>query len=423
MPRIKPLKKIKKTIKLPADKSISHRALMLSAISPGKTTIKNFLDSDDIKATISCLRKLGVKIKRKDKALIVEGTGKYFPKNKKVTLFAEESGTTIRILSGLLVGQRFPVRFDAAPALRKRPMARIITPLTKMGANISGRGKYPPLEIRPAKRIRSADLKLLIASAQVKSAIMLAALYADKPTTVKEPYQSRDHTERMFKLFGLKIKKSSKGIVCVPASKLISPKKIFIPSDFSSAAFFIVLGLILQESKLILKKVNINPSRCGLLKVLKRMGARIELKNKHNYYEPYADIVVRSSQLKAVRVKAEEIPSLIDEVPILAVAAAFASGRTRIEGLGELRVKETDRLKSISCNLKAAGVKVDICGQVLEIETAKVFKKASFKSFGDHRTAMSALVLGSAIKEDTCIDDLKCINKSFPQFIFLLNSL
>lgn len=419
--KIKQLRKIKGSLALPADKSISHRALMLSAISEGKTVIKDFLDSDDTRATINCLKKLGVKIKQKNKALIVEGKGKYFSKNKKIRLFANESGTTIRILSGLLAAQKFPVKFDAAEALRKRPMGRIILPLAGMGANIKSQNRYPPLEFKPAKEIKSANLKLAIASAQVKSAVMLAALYADKSTLVSEPYQSRDHSERMFKLFGVDVKRNSKGISIKPPAGLVSPKKIFIPSDFSSAAFFIVLGLILKQSKITLRKVNINPTRCGLLKVLKRMNAKISFKNKQNYYEPYSDIVVESSELKATRVNADEIPSLIDEVPILSVAAAFAKGRTRIDGLRELRVKETDRIKSISYNLKAAGIKLKVFHQALEIEAAKVFKKASFKSFGDHRTAMSAIILGSAIG-GCSVDNIKCINKSFPGFIALIKS-
>lgn len=422
---IRPLEKVATDINIPADKSISHRAIILASISEGKTKIKNFLDCDDTQATLSCLVSLGVNIERTENEIIVVGCGKYFPqpKNQPLELNANESGTTMRILSGSLCAQKFPVKFQAALALRRRPMKRIIEPLGKMGAKIEG--DYPPLLISPASGgLRSIDYNLPMASAQVKSAIMLAALYAQGETRIKEPYQSRDHTERMLKLFKANIKvEADRTIVCSPTEKLESPADVFIPSDFSSAAFFIVLGLILKNSKLLINNVNLNPSRCGLLKVLARMGAQIEIINQKESYEPHADIVVKSSQLSATTIEPEEIPSMIDEIPIISVAAASAKGNTVIKGLEELRVKEADRLESIHAMLRVAGVKTRPLGlDGIEITGSLALNQASFDSFHDHRMAMSAVVLGSAI--GNCqINDINCIDKSFPGFISLIDSL
>ena len=435
MYRIKSLSKVKKKIIIPPDKSISHRAIMLSAIAKGKTSIKPFILSEDTKATLDCIKKLGIKTKlKKNKVLTIEGKGLYFPRKEKVSLNASESGTTIRILSGLLAGQRIDIIFDAKPALRKRPMKRITSPLRMMGAKVFGRkGKSkesPPLTIKAADNLRSIQYKLPVASAQVKSAVLLASLYANGQTQIIEPAISRDHTERMLSLFKAKIARKGSKISLKPSKQLKSPKNIFIPSDFSSAAFFIVLGLILPKSEILIKNVNINPSRAGLLTVLNRMGAKIKIVNKKKYYEPYADVLVKSSKLKATTIKEKETPLIIDEVPILCVAASFAKGKTIIKGIGELKVKESDRINSIVYNLKKAGV--DICGRkykkgakvdwLIEVKGGKK-KATNFKSFSDHRIAMSMIVFGSALSNKSTIDDIECINKSFPEFIALIESL
>lgn len=436
--KIKNLNHIKETISIPPDKSISHRALMLASIAEGKTIINPFLQSDDTLATLECLERLGVKIVPKTNgSLEVEGKGKYFPKNEKVVLDAKESGTTMRILSGLLCAQKFPVVFNASPALSKRPMRRIIEPLCQMNAKITGVPKtlpevgakeniYPPLAFQPADKINGGNFNLPIASAQVKSAIILASLYADNSTTVCEPYQSRNHTELMLKLFGVDLDIEDKKIICNPDQKLKSPGEIFIPSDFSSAAFFIVLGLVLKNSEIRLKDISLNPTRCGLLRILEKMGADITIQDKKDYFEPYGDIVVKSSKLRAPTesIGPEEIPSMIDEVPILAVAAAFAEGTTVIRGIKELTVKETDRVRSICSNLKNAGVKVSAAiKDTLEITGCSSFKQTVFQSFSDHRTAMSAIVLGTSSGAACEIDEIKSINKSFPEFISLFESL
>ena len=432
---IKPIANIRKKISLPPDKSISHRAIMLSSIASGKTSIKPFVLSEDTRATLQCIKKLRVKAILKNKNnLTIKGDGIYFSPKKRVMLSAGESGTTMRIMSGLLCAQKFPITFDAKPALRKRPMKRIISPLTLMGARITGRKKnsqqYPPLHILPAKKLNGIAYHLPIASAQVKSALLLASLYAKGKTKIHEPIISRDHTERMLKLFKAPLAKKGKVITLKGVRKLTTPRKIFVPGDFSSASFFIVLGLIARKSKLLVKNVNINPTRCGLLKVLKRMGANIKIINKKNYYEPYADILVTSSSLRATQVTEAEIPSMIDEIPILCSAASFAKGTTIIRGVKELKVKESDRLNAIIYNLKRAGIKIktrqyknkgkmDWC---IEVSGTKAHQ-SSFKSFGDHRIAMSMIVLGLALDGKSQIDDVKCINKSFPEFISLIKSL
>ncbi|MCK9573196.1 MAG: 3-phosphoshikimate 1-carboxyvinyltransferase [Candidatus Omnitrophica bacterium] len=437
---IKPLSSVKKQITVPPDKSISHRAVILSSLCSGKTTIKPFIESDDILTTLNCMKKLGVGAKLTKKSLTISGTGMYFkPKLKKipVSLYAAESGTTMRILSGLLCSQKFTTIFEAAPSLSKRPMERVVAPLKEMGAIISGVSKesaasgkkdiYPPLRIEPAKKIISNEFMLEVASAQIKSAIMLAALYAKGKTIITEPYRSRDHTERMLKLFGANIIVKDTTVTCQPVKHLVSPGNLLIPGDFSSAAFFIVLGLILRNSRLIIKDVNINPTRCGLLNVLKRMGANIKITNEKNTYEPYADIIVESSQLKAAIVEPDEVPSMIDEIPVLCVASSFAEGKTQIKGVKELRVKETDRVRSMIVNLSKAGVDIyeESYGNDLKIVIAgkRKHKACNFESFHDHRTAMSMIIFAMALEDGSRIDDTFCINKSFPEFISLVKSL
>ena len=363
MHKIKRLENIKVKINIPADKSISHRAIMLASLVSGRTRISPLLLSEDTKATLECIRRCGIKATLKNKKeLLIEGEGLYYPKTKKVILNASESGTTFRIFSGILAAQKFPSCFCTSPSLGRRPMARVTRPLLAMGADIKAKTKrnekYPPFCISPANKLCGIRYKLPVASAQVKSAILLASLYTGQKTQVIEPFPCRDHTERMLSVFGVKIKKKGKTITLDPVKKLKNPGKIFIPSDFSSASFFIVLGCILKNSEILIKDVNLNPTRSGLLKVLKRMGANIKVLNKKNYFEPYGDILVKSSKLHGTIVAKKEVPLMVDEIPILSVAASFAKGKTKILGAKELIVKETDRIKSILYNLKKA--KVDV---------------------------------------------------------------
>lgn len=428
---IKPITKIIASINVPPDKSISHRALMLSAIANGQTKIEPFIASQDALATLDCLKQLGVKIKRGKKSVIIYGRGKYFNKTKLVKLFARQSGTTLRILSGLLIGQKFPVVFDSSPELRKRPMARITLPLRKMGADITGKkqaqNEYPPIKIKPVEELSGINYTLPIASAQIKTAIIFAGLYAKTKTIITEPLLSRDHTERILAGLNGPILKKGKKIIISPLESLKVPSQIFIPGDFSSAAFFIVLGLILKDSEILLKNVNINPSRTGLLKVLNRMGANIVILKRKDCLEPYADIVVESSNLKGTVVRESEIPLMIDEIPILAVAASFAKGKTLIKRVKELKVKETDRINSMVYNLKKAGINIKAYTKSgdwqMEIIGQGKFNSANFKSFSDHRTAMSMIIFAMASNHLSNLDDITCIDKSFPEFISIVEGL
>lgn len=441
MYQIKPLATIKnKIIEVVPDKSISHRAVIIASIACGKTTIKPFLRSDDTLTTLDCIRKLGVEARlTSDNSVIITGRDLYFPSpsGDRLTLNANESGTTMRILSGLLAAQKFTVRFEAAPALCKRPMGRIITPLRQMGASISGRQSalagsetdmvYPPLEIRPVDQLNAINYIMPVASAQVKSAILLASLYAQGQTVITEPFKSRDHTERMLAFFGIPTESCGTTVRCNSVPAFSSPSEIFIPGDFSSAAFFIVLALLLKKASLRIKNVNTNHTRTQLLTVLRRMGAKITMENPKEYFEPYADIYVQSSDLTATDVEASEIPMMIDEIPILCVAAAFARGTTRIKGVKELRVKETDRILSMVRNLQNAGVDIyeenNDQEHTIVITGNKQYRPSEFRSYGDHRTAMSMIVFGMALTGSCVLDETFCINKSFPEFLTTVQSL
>jgi 3-phosphoshikimate 1-carboxyvinyltransferase len=434
MYKILPLKKLRKKIVVPPDKSISHRALLISAVAQGKTEILNFLDSDDTLATLNCIRKLGVRVnyRREENRVTVESAGPFFSIEKRVILYTRESGTTLRLLSGILASQKFSSQLSAGKTLRRRPMRRVTHPLRMMGADIRGREmdhqEYPPLKINPVKRLQGITYKMPQASAQVKSAILFASLYSEGITRVKELYPSRDHTERMLKLFGAKINRRT-GYIMSKKSKLKSPGSIFIPGDISSASNFLALGTILKDSEILLKDVGINPTRAGFIATLRRMGARIKIINKKSYFEPYADILVRSSCLRGIKIEERQIPLMIDEIPILMVCASFAKGLTQIYGVRELRVKETDRIHSMLYNLKRAGIDIKARSYgkdnnwMVEIRGAGRIKSTCFRSLGDHRTAMSLVILALASDKVCTLDDTTCINKSFPEFISIVNSL
>ncbi len=402
---------------------------MLSSISKGKTLIENFSFSDDCIATLKAFVSLGVRIKKISRnRIVVNGVGVFGLKKPNGIINLAESGTSMRILIGLLCAQNFISKLDGRESLRKRPMLRVIKPLKLMGAriNANSRGKdlYAPITISPST-LRSIDWKMSVSSAQVKSAILLAGLYAKGMTRIYEPVKSRDHTERMLKEFKAKIKVKGNNIHICPSS-LISPKIIYIPADISSASFFIVLACLLKGSQIRINNLNLNPTRSGIINVLKRMHADIEIiyKNK-NYFEPKADIVVKSSKLIATNIKKKEVPSLIDELPILMVAASFAKGQSVFEGIEELRVKETDRINSMIYNLSKMGAKIEVKDkkgkEAIVINGSKSLKGASLKSYGDHRTAMSMVVAALCAESPSNIDDVKCIKKSFPDFLKILD--
>jgi 3-phosphoshikimate 1-carboxyvinyltransferase len=435
---VEPIRRLKGKISLLGDKSIAHRSIIISSICRGKTQIENFPSNEDCLCTLGAFKKLGIKIIRKGSAkIIVQGKGLLGLSKPKGPIFVGDSGTTLRLLLGVLAGQDFKVRLQAARSLSRRPMLRVTKPLRMMGAVISAAGKtqdtqreeYPPLTIEGGN-LKPITYKIPVASAQVKSAILLAGLYTGGITQVIERIKTRDHTERMLKLFEAEIKVNGNKIVIRGNRKLVSPGSIYIPGDISSASFFIVLASILADTQLLIKNVSLNPSRISILKFLKRMGAHIEMHNAqctmHNF-EPMGDLLVKNSPLKATRVKKGEIPSLIDELPIIMVAACFAKGKTILEGVEELRVKETDRIISMSENLKKMGaiIHTNRAGRtenVIIIGT-KHLKGARVRSFGDHRTAMSLLIAGLAATGKTSIDDISCINKSFPEFLRVLKAV
>ncbi len=424
---IKPCKGLQGTLVLPGDKSISHRAVMLAALSRGKTVIKNFLFSDDCLVTLRALEACGVsaRLDKKKAQVVVVSDG--ILKDPRRPLFMKESGTSARILMGLLSGQGVSCVLTGLASLTKRPMQRVIEPLSSMGARIRPLGKpgFLPVQIAPSE-LRGITWNQKVASAQVKSAIILAGLGASGRTVVLEREKTRDHTERMLKLFGADAVLSAGGVTLRPGH-LVSPKNIFIPGDISSALFFVVAALITPGSHIVIKDVGINPTRMGAIRVLMRMGGWITISRKRDLCEPVADLEVSSSSLKGTVIKREEIPALIDELPILMVAAAFASGKTVINGVDELRVKETDRIRSMASNLTKLGVNVKVRAlketEVIDISCGNAFKKASFMSFGDHRTAMSMVVAALGTGKGGRLDDISCVKKSFPGFLVALNQL
>ncbi|MDD5044923.1 MAG: 3-phosphoshikimate 1-carboxyvinyltransferase [Candidatus Omnitrophica bacterium] len=428
---------LKGELKLSGDKSITHRAIIAGAISVGKTRINNPAVNLDSFHTTQAFRKLGIRIvQHSAKYITVFGNGLRGLRQAAGPVYVGDSGTTIRLLSGLLAGQAFDSTLTAGRSLSGRPMKRVIAPIRLMGGDISARHLkgstelYPPLKIK-GRALKGVVYKLPVASAQVKSAIILAALYAKNKTRIIEPIKTRDHTERMLKLFKADIKVSGKAITVKPAEELISPGSIVVPSDISSASFFIVAALLLPGSRIRIRSVSLNPTRTGFLRVLKRMGADITIypSTLHpSFGEPRGDILVRSSRLKGTIVKKEEIPSLIDELPILMTAACFAQGKTRFIGVKELRVKETDRVNSLVANLKKMGAKIGVVRVRGKDETVLVhgsgaLSGARVKSYGDHRTAMSLVVAGLAARGKTGIDDISCIEKSFPDFTRKLRHL
>jgi len=420
------------------DKSIAHRAIILSALAGGNTVIKNFPRNDDCLFTVKAFQKLGVEINLKKDEVKVTGRGLFGFTKPKSDIFLGNSGTSFRMLLGVLAGQPFETTLKAAKGLSKRPMGRVIYPLRNMGADFSfhhSAGKseiYPPITIKAAKGHLKwlKDYLIPVASAQVKSAILLAGLYSENKVCIKEIIKTRDHTERMLKFFGVNIKVSGNNIELNSVNKLVSPGKIVIPGDISSAAFFMVLAAICPNSRIVLERISLNPTRAGVLRALKQMGADISIKEdkSQSKLEPAGDIVIKSSRLKKIVVKKEEVPSLIDELPILMVAACFAQGVSRFEGVEELRVKETDRIKSMVYNLRKMGSDIKVFSgpgnyQSVVIRGTGGLKGAKVKSFADHRTAMSMVVAGLASRGRTGIDDISCISKSFPGFMDVIGRL
>lgn len=408
-------------IVIPPDKSVSHRSVLFSALGKGKTRVRNFLEAADCLSSVACMRALGADIERVGAGeYIVAGCGLHGLKEPSTVLDAGNSGTTLRLLMGLLAGQPFFTAFKGDASLSERPMGRVIRPLTEMGAEIRGRNgdALLPVAILPKHSpLRAIQYDSPVASAQVKSAILLAGLYADGETTVREPYVSRDHSERMLSAFGVQLRREETAVTIAPPDELRSPEEIIVPGDISSAAFWLVAGCIVEGSDLFLKNVGTNPTRTGILDVLRDMGAQIELVDERvSGGEPVADIRVQASDLCGVSFGAEIIPRLVDEIPIIAVAALYAKGDTVIKDAGELRVKETDRLTAIATTLNAlAPGSVEEQGDGLIIHGSMPVTSARVDSYDDHRMAMALSIAGAAGR-GVEIEKPDCVRISYPSF-------
>ena len=409
----------------PPDKSISHRAVIFSSLSEGRSSIRNFLQADDPRSTIQAFRALGVVIEEERDHIVIEGRGLHGLSEPTDVIYCGNSGTTMRLLSGVLAGSRFFSVLNGDHSLRTRPMRRVIDPLTQMGAEIKGRdgNKYPPLAIS-GKTLHPIDYSLPVASAQVKSAVLLAGLYAEGETTLVEPSKSRDHTERMLPVFGAYVK--TEGLhIRISGSPILKGSEITVPGDFSSAAFFLVGALVIGNSDITMYGVGVNPTRTGLLDILKAMGAEIEMHNMRTVSgEPVADIYCAGMQnLQAIDVTKAQIPSLIDEFPILCIAATRAEGTTTIRGAEELRVKESDRIKSMATELGKLGIHVEEFSDGLSIEGMSPLKGAELESYGDHRIAMALSIAALIADGTTTIHGISSANISFPGFFDLLRKL
>ena len=411
---------------IPGDKSISHRSVMFSSLGDKAVTIKNFLNSQDCLSTVSCMEALGVKIEKiNDNELVVHGVGINGLKEPENVLDAGNSGTTLRLLMGMLSAQNFFVTFTGDDSLRKRPMARVIKPLSKMGAQLVSRenSRLLPLAILPVEQIKAINYEMPIASAQVKSAILLAGMYADSKTIVTEPYVSRDHTEKMFETFGVELYKEGTSVGIQKVEQLISPETLEVPEDISSAAFWLVAASIIPNSNLTLKNVGVNKTRTGIIDVLLNMGADIKVVNERmSGKEPMADLIVKSAKLKGTSFGAEIMPRLIDEIPVIAVAAMFAEGKTIITGAEELRVKETDRLSAVVNEFSKMGGNIVGTEDGLIIEGTGKLNKANCYSYHDHRIAMALAVAGAAA-EGVNIENPDCVCISYPTFYQTLEKI
>ena len=415
--KFKKINALRGEVTIPGDKSISHRAVMLGAISEGTTRITNFLRGADCLSTIACFRKMGIDIEESPDQILVHGKGLHGLQAPADILDAGNSGTTTRLISGILAGQSFESTLTGDASIQKRPMKRIITPLTMMGADVeslSGDG-CAPLRIR-GSHLKGIDYHSPVASAQVKSCILLAGLYTDRVTSVTEPYVSRDHSERMLSSFGAALKTDGCTVSIQPEPRLMG-QEVAVPGDISSAAYFIAAALLVPGSELLIKNVGINPTRDGILRICRRMGADITILNRREHgREPVADLLVKHSPLKGTVIEGAVIPTLIDELPILAVMAAFAEGSTVIRDAQELKVKESNRLDILVHHLSAMGADITGTEDGMVINGGRPLHGAVLESHLDHRIAMSFAVAGIAAQGETEILQADCVDISYPGF-------
>lgn len=410
---IQKIKKAAGQIKVPGDKSISHRAVMLGSLANGVTEISGFLKGADCLSTIDCFKKMGIDIDINGENITVHGNGLRGLKKPDEMLYTGNSGTTTRLLCGILAGQNFDTSITGDASIQKRPMGRVVQPLSMMGAKIEN--EYCPLYITGTK-LHGIDYKMPVASAQVKTAIILAGLYADGETVIHEIEKSRDHTELMLSAMGADLTVDNLDITVKPTNALTAVN-VDVPGDISSAAFFLVLGAIMLNSQITVTNVGINPTRTGIIDVLKDMGADITLENVHTSAgETVADITVRSSSLKGTTVGGDIIPRLIDELPIIAVAAVFADGQTVIKDAQELKVKETNRIRAVVDEFNKCGIDITETDDGMIINGGKSIHGADFKTYGDHRMAMSLTVLAQLADGESTLDDSDCACVSYPTF-------
>lgn len=403
-----------KTFTPPPDKAVTHRALLLAAVAEGTTVISNPAACEDTAATAACLKKLGVAVSRVKNGLAVKGAGLRGFKKPAGALNAGESGTTARLLAGLLAGQEFDSVITGRGPLLRRPMERVTRPLAAMGAVIKSSGGRLPLRISGAG-LKGTDHRLAIPSAQVKSALLLAGLYAEGPTSITERFRTRDHTERLLKYLGARI--SSGGLNLYLRPGRFNARNITVPGDISAAAPFIVAACLLPGFRLTITNIGLNPGRTGLISTLKAMGAAITIRPAASSAEPAGDISVSSSKLKGIRIRPDEIPAMIDELPLLALAAACAQGTTIISGAGELRHKESDRLKTTLALFKTLGLKAEAGKDSLAIRgPQKITGGKPAETFNDHRVAMAAAVGALLAEKPVKIKDAGCVKKSYPAF-------
>ena len=426
---IAPTRGLKGEVTIPGDKSISHRSIMLGSIALGTTEITHFLDGADCLSTIDCFRKMGVEIERKPSSILVHGKGLRGLTAPASTLNVGNSGTTTRLISGILSGQNFATTLSGDDSLNSRPMKRIMTPLNTMGAHIRSLNDNgcAPLHIRPGA-LHGIHYQSPVASAQVKSAVLLAGLYADSPTSVTEPALSRNHTELMLQGFGAYVATDlhtdGTATAHVEPCKELYGQQICVPGDISSAAYFIAAALLVPGSELLVKNVGTNFTRAGFLKVCKAMGADIETVSQTiEGGESRADLLVRYSHLKGTVIEGDIIPTLIDEIPMIAIMAAFADGQTVIRDAAELKVKETNRIDTVTAGLKAMGAVITPTDDGMIIEGTGHLNGASIQSYLDHRIAMAFSVAGLASDGETQIVDSQCVDVSYPEFYATLNSV
>ena len=426
---LQPSAPLRGTLAVPPDKSICHRAVLIAALAKGETAIHPWPGAEDCQRTLEVVRALGVSAKPSGQSVTIAGCALEGLRAPRGDLFCGESGTTLRLAVGLLAGQPFTARLTAGPSLSLRPMRRIIEPLAQMGAVIEGTAVedgaecFPPLTVQGRRPLRAIRYELPVASAQVKSAILLAGLFASGRTTVIERQRTRDHTERMLRHYGLGVRAEGQGIALDPGLP-VSPGTLELPGDFSSAAFFLVAAACIPGSRVEVEGVGLNPTRIALLGVLERMGAAVTVSVERDSWEPCGTVAIEARPLRALSLEPGEVPGVIDELPVLMVAAACAEGATRLTGLGELRVKETDRVRSMVSGLRGLGARISApAPDVVEIRGGPL-TGGEVESAGDHRTAMSLAIAGLAAgKGSTVVRGVGCVSKSFPEFFQLLGRL